>query len=1104
MSDMKPASTSSSTSLPAMMGPDSSTCTGEITLLEAFEKVISCKFRSLESRLESMEKKNDLMCKEHEKLLPLLVKIQRDVGDVEGQCRKTKERIYKVQDSLDSVYEKVLDTREDCEDVMKSTDHMEQCLSRLTKDKDSAYDPSDPIQHINSHSASSIEDLIQDKVVNNLDAVRKIVNDIDITLCAKNLHNDEAERSSSLFKRVLKKKRSRSSSSTSSGSSSSSSSSGATEERKITRLHRDVRNLSNDIKELKSMKKTDSTIPDFSTNLNAIKGALEHLDTRQKGTNEKLEHLEKLIQSYEGMDQSLNQLEASNLDVINKFEIAMNKSAVLIPQQINDAQGRGIQDIFQVLNAINALKQQLQTKDDDKIKKILTHLDSKEVDKTRKILAHLETKEDDKIKKILTHLDKQLQIKDDDKNQKILAHLDTKDDDITKKILTHLEGQNKQLLTICKTSGEKQTQEIKNEFKNHIKDLIKLDAGKDDSKQLLTICKTSGEKQTQEIKNHIKDLIKLDAGKDDSRAAKINELSKSFQDNIKQVVQSIEDLSKKKPDDAQIEVILKSVIGPSEKKLQEHVTKELKKMTDSTKAKSEEHKKATETMFKQLNDDQIEVILKSVIGPSEKKLQEHVTKELKKITDSKKAREEEHKKATEAMFKQLKDELLKSVSISSEILNSIEDLKQLTSSIPNACHDLGPKMDKLASGIDDIPDKIITNFTSLEDNVNQNADKTVKQSQKEVIAELCKKFELLDQRLAVIRKYVKHGGGPVAVLADQNQAGQDQEQVPAAAAKGHHNNELKAHMTNQCKILGDSIASTLDQFVSLADTTRVKKSVDEMNSKMIPMLTQIKALCKDMTEEQAKAVVVEDQLQALANTILEPVEELKPLQDQLLATIEEEIRALSASTNKRPLISNNDNDNNSVAILNKLLSNQANIIKEVTKEKNSEVVGSLVDYLKKVQLAQSDILQKTDTSIAFQTSLNGALKEIVPTLEAIQNDKHSNTVLASLSNDLRCKIGNVADLESKLMASITSVNSSEDLMQLIQQVRSFVDQQMLNKDKYLSTSQDEDPPAQRRRSSKFRGSKRAKTPASSVSSTASRRISKAKKAKYTEDTEDSD
>jgi hypothetical protein len=551
-------------------------------------------------------------------------------------------------------------------------------------------------------------------------------------------------------------------------------------------------------------------------------------------------------------------------------------------------------------------------------------------------------------------------------------------------------------------------------------------------------------------------------------------------------------------------VILKSVIGPSEKKLQEHVTKELKKMTDSTKAKSEEHKKATETMFKQLNDDQIEVILKSVIGPSEKKLQEHVTKELKKITDSKKAREEEHKKATEAMFKQLKDELLKSVSISSEILNSIEDLKQLTSSIPNACHDLGPKMDKLASGIDDIPDKIITNFTSLEDNVNQNADKTVKQSQKEVIAELCKKFELLDQRLAVIRKYVKHGGGPVAVLADQNQAGQDQEQVPAAAAKGHHNNELKAHMTNQCKILGDSIASTLDQFVSLADTTRVKKSVDEMNSKMIPMLTQIKALCKDMTEEQAKAVVVEDQLQALANTILEPVEELKPLQDQLLATIEEEIRALSASTNKRPLISNNDNDNNSVAILNKLLSNQANIIKEVTKEKNSEVVGSLVDYLKKVQLAQSDILQKTDTSIAFQTSLNGALKEIVPTLEAIQNDKHSNTVLASLSNDLRCKIGNVADLESKLMASITSVNSSEDLMQLIQQVRSFVDQQMLNKDKYLSTSQDEDPPAQRRRSSKFRGSKRAKTPASSVSSTASRRISKAKKAKYTEDTEDSD
>ena len=82
--------------------------------------------------------------------------------------------------------------------------------------------------------------------------------------------------------------------------------------------------------------------------------------------------------------------------------------------------------------------------------------------------------------------------------------------------------------------------------------------------------------------------------------------------------------------------------------------------------------------------------------------------------------------------------------------------------------------------------------------------------------------------------------------------------------------ELKLHMNNQCKILGDSIASALDKFLPMVDTTKVRKLLEEMN-KTLPTLHEVKDLVKEISEDQAKASVVEDQLQALATTILEPI-----------------------------------------------------------------------------------------------------------------------------------------------------------------------------------------------------------------------------------------
>ena len=151
-------------------------------------------------------------------------------------------------------------------------------------------------------------------------------------------------------------------------------------------------------------------------------------------------------------------------------------------------------------------------------------------------------------------------------------------------------------------------------------------------------------------------------------------------------------------------------------------------------------------------------------------------------------------------------------------------------------------------------------------------------------------------------------------------------------------------MNNQCKILGDSIASALDKFLPMVDTTKVRKLLEEMN-KTLPILHEVKDLVKEVSEDQAKASVVEDQLQALATTILEPIEELKPIQDQLLSTIEEEIRSLSQTT------TNHD-------AFDALNMNQSLILKQLKKSSSSNTddsvlttwIENLVEELKKVQV----------------------------------------------------------------------------------------------------------------------------------------------------------
>jgi hypothetical protein len=76
--------------------------------------------------------------------------------------------------------------------------------------------------------------------------------------------------------------------------------------------------------------------------------------------------------------------------------------------------------------------------------------------------------------------------------------------------------------------------------------------------------------------------------------------------------------------------------------------------------------------------------------------------------------------------------------------------------------------------------------------------------------------------------------------------------------------------------------------------------------------------------------------------------------------------------------------------------------------RNMDAVRQLVDYIKRMQTAQADILQKADKSIEFQKSLNGVFFKLVPTLEVIQKALEERKgmnldsgILPKLCNDLR-------------------------------------------------------------------------------------------------------
>ena len=106
-------------------------------------------------------------------------------------------------------------------------------------------------------------------------------------------------------------------------------------------------------------------------------------------------------------------------------------------------------------------------------------------------------------------------------------------------------------------------------------------------------------------------------------------------------------------------------------------------------------------------------------------------------------------------FTKITDEVGQAIRAASEIINSVEDLKQMTSSIPGACYELGPKIEKNSDLIESSQEIICNKLISMQNDVIKECCLVVSTTHQESFDHIMSKFDLVENRFGVIRKYCK-------------------------------------------------------------------------------------------------------------------------------------------------------------------------------------------------------------------------------------------------------------------------------------------------------------------------------------------------------------
>ena len=105
-----------------------------ITILDSFEKLLEKKLRPIETKLCLIEKNQEDLRDEHDKMIDKIVKVKNIVDDLndltDKETRKIKDEIYNMQDTMDAISEKVSDIKNDSRDNVKN---VESTLDKVVK-----------------------------------------------------------------------------------------------------------------------------------------------------------------------------------------------------------------------------------------------------------------------------------------------------------------------------------------------------------------------------------------------------------------------------------------------------------------------------------------------------------------------------------------------------------------------------------------------------------------------------------------------------------------------------------------------------------------------------------------------------------------------------------------------------------------------------------------------------------------------------------------------------------------------------------------------------------------------------------------------------------
>ena len=356
----------------------------------------------------------------------------------------------------------------------------------------------------------------------------------------------------------------------------------------------------------------------------------------------------------------------------------------------------------------------------------------------------------------------------------------------------------------------------------------------------------------------------------------------------------------------------------------------------------------------------------------------------------------------------ISDEFKKNSTIQTEILNSIEDLKILTSSMPNTVNDLVPVIEKVLAEIESFPDDVNKCFAGLEENLCANLEGRVKQITSANLKETCDRFDLIEQRLLVIRKYVKYGGGGVG--SSQSDQGND----IISRDENKENNYMSQYNDTLTGLLDriEAVYTTAEK--TLNSSTAIKNDIDQLGRR-VPSIADIQALlsdekiqltsnevskqlgtaCKDsldlplanicevqhqILEEQAKAEVVEDQLEALisnlANMIMPKIQELKAIEVNLIGFCENSLRPIIEAQN-----SNSNKDN--IACID--VESQEDIEENHSPKNLISKQPSSIQQLKESRICNSSISERSET--------------ISPGIKGLINDTFTKTYVSPTTSN---------------------------------------------------------------------------------------------------------